>query len=959
MTYFSAFQPLDKQASIALGKVKEQHKDLFEAASNGSDFDLSRFEQAIALSDFILDSTLKFPQEVLPYFDKQSLQQNVAVNYRTAISETLSNCQDENELHRELRYCRTRYMVHIATLDLVDNEPLVPNLTRLSELADALILGALDWLYGHYSEKWGTPTNARGEAQPLLVYGMGKLGGRELNFSSDIDLIFAYPESGETVGTRRVMDNHQFFTRLAQKLITALNQTTQHGFVYRVDMRLRPFGDSGPLVLSFNAMEDYYQEQGRDWERYAMLKARLIGEGEYHKQLSTMLRPFVYRRYIDFSVIDSLRRMKRMIAQEVRRKQLVNNIKLGAGGIREVEFIVQVFQLIRGGQIKALQQRNLLTVLPELVEHGVISESSKTTLAHSYCFLRRVENIIQAIGDKQTQTLPDSELDQARLMFALKDDELSSWPAFLSALEVEMNNVHQEFNLLIGEDKPNDHSYDEHWQALWDSQWETQESEDWVAQVKHSWSAAAVWQELDNFRQDVGKRSIGVRGRAILDKLVPVVLTELVKLRADETTLKRLFWVLNKIVTRTAYLELLYENNGALRHLIKLCHASEWVSEHIAKYPILLDELIDPKFLQNPPLLSSYKEELRELLLRVPEDDLEVQMETLRQFKQAQQLRVAAADISGVLPVTKVSDHLTALAEAIVHEAVNLSWHYVEQRFGLPSDLKNMDDKGFAVVGYGKMGGIELAYSSDLDLVFLHNSDSQAMTTGKKSVPAGQFYAKLAQRIMHFFNTRTASGILYELDMRLRPSGNSGVLVVNTETFAEYQETEAWTWEHQALVRARAIYGDDDIVNRFNEIRTAILTSKRDHDALKKDVTDMRKKMQQHLDKSDESEIDIKQGAGGLVDIEFLAQFMVLDNASKHQELATYSDNICIFKSLAQCGYLSKVESKSLIDGYCCLRDFGHRSALQNEGNKIAKQTFDEVTLGVEKIYTEKLGRRD
>jgi len=959
MTHFLGFQQLETQASIALKKVQEQHNELYERVSNGSAFDSKRFEQAIALSDFILDSTLKFPNVVLPCFKQQSLQQNVAVDYRAAISETLSHCKDENELHRELRYCRTRYMVHVATLDLVDNEPLIPNLTRLSELADALILGALDWLYQHYSEKWGTPTNNQGEAQPLLVYGMGKLGGKELNFSSDIDLIFAYPESGETVGARRVMDNHQFFTRLAQKLITALNQTTQHGFVYRVDMRLRPFGDSGPLVLSFNAMEDYYQEQGRDWERYAMLKARLIGEGKYHKQLSTMLRPFVYRRYIDFSVIDSLRRMKRMIAQEVRRKQLVNNIKLGAGGIREVEFIVQVFQLIRGGQLKALQQRNLLTVLPELVEHGIIDNSSKENLSQAYCFLRRVENIIQALADQQTQTLPDAALDKERLLFALKNEKLQTWTSFLDELEIQMNNVHQEFNLLIGEDKPNDHSYDDHWQALWDSQWEAQESEEWIAQVGHIWCAQSVWRELDNFRQDVGKRSIGVRGRSILDKLIPVVMTDLVTLKGNEITLKRLCWVLNKIVTRTAYLELLYENNGALRHLIKLCHASEWVSEHIAKYPILLDELIDPKLLQNPPSLSSYKEELRELLLRVPEDDLEVQMETLRQFKQAQQLRVAAADISGVLPVTRVSDHLTALAEAIVHEAVNLSWHYVEQRFGLPSDVEGGNNKGFAVVGYGKVGGIELAYSSDLDLVFLHNSDSQAMTTGDKSVPAGQFYAKLAQRIMHFFNTRTASGILYELDMRLRPSGNSGVLVVNVETFAEYQATEAWTWEHQALVRARAIFGDSSIVNRFNEIRASILASEREPEVLKKDVIDMRQKMQKHLDKSDESEIDIKQGVGGLVDIEFLAQYLVLANAHEHPQLCIYSDNIRIFKSLAECGHLLKDESQALINGYCELRDFGHRAALQNDGKKLAKQTFVELTAEIERIYQEKLGRRD
>ena len=909
---------------------------------------INDLKYALTLSDFILNSFLQAPDLVSELFTSSKIYDDNRPDYSQMLSSWLLDCDSEEELQRLLRRFRLKEMVRIAFADLVLGIKLELSLQRLSALADALILGALDWLTDFCQQKWGQPQNSFGQTLPLLVYGMGKLGGEELNFSSDIDLIFVYPETGQTVGSRRSLDNQQFFTRLGQKLITALHQHTGDGFVYRVDMRLRPFGESGPLVMTFDAMEHYYQEQGRDWERYAMLKARLIGNSDYHHQLSELLRPFVYRRYIDFSVFDSLRRMKMMISQEVRRKNLINNIKLGAGGIREIEFIVQVFQLIRGGRVKELQQRRLLTVLPRLVECGELKASSELVLENAYKFLRRLENIIQAIDDKQTQTLPENELDRERIITVLK---INNWQDFLNILQGHMTAVHLEFVELIGKESPNNQEVDEHWTTLWHSQWDNAEAISWITQLTPNWPAEKVWHSLEQFRQDVARRSLGNRGRQVLDKLVPILLCHLEREQCEEYTLARILLVFDKIMTRTAYLELLYENEGAFKHLIRLCTASLWLTEHIAKYPILLDELIDPDFLHNPPALSDYAQSLRESMLRIPEDDLEAQMEMLRQFKQAQQLRVAGADIVGVLPVTEVSAHLTALAEAIIAEVINLAWQQVALRFGVPVSVLDSGDKNFAVLGYGKAGGVELGYGSDLDLVFLHNSQPDEDTTGNKVISANHFYMKLAQRIMHIFNSTTNSGILYELDMRLRPSGNSGVLVVHIDAFEQYLSENAWIWEHQALVRSRMLYGQADIKQRFDDIRQQALSKPRSDKQLSFEVIKMRNKMRGHLDKSREGKIDIKQAKGGLVDIEFLAQYLVLLFCHDFPQLSQHSDNISIFTQLTKVDILDETQSKLLIRTYCRLRDLGHRAVLQNEAQLITAQEFNIYSGDIVKIW--------
>ncbi|MCP3697003.1 MAG: bifunctional [glutamate--ammonia ligase]-adenylyl-L-tyrosine phosphorylase/[glutamate--ammonia-ligase] adenylyltransferase [Aliivibrio sp.] len=867
-------------------------------------------------------------------------------DYRSRLQDRLSQCCDENALMRELRYFRRREMAYIAWRDFTlahekegHHWSLEISLSHLSLLAEALIVESYQWLYKQACIDWGTPRNAEGEAQPMLIIGMGKLGGGELNFSSDIDLIFTYPENGETEGARRSIANAQFFTRLGQKVIKALDQTTFDGFCYRVDLRLRPFGESGPLVMSYAALEDYYQEQGRDWERYAMIKARVMGKETYshYQELRQMLRPFVFRRYIDFGAIQALRRMKSMITTEVRRRGLNDNIKLGPGGIREVEFIAQVFQLIRGGREPSLRGRGLLETLEAIKELGQLSIQEVDNLTAGYCFLRRLENLLQAIGDKQTQTLPMDERDQSRLAFAMG---MANWDDLYSAIEKHMNSIHSVFENLIGQDEEEqENSIDKSYVELWDMAHNPEVLEN-ILQELNAEQAESLTRHIIEFKGELKKKTLGPRGREAIMHLMPKLFSIVISREDASDTLPRLTKLIQAIATRTTYLELLDEHNGALQHLVRLCAASPMVAEQLTRYPILLDELLDINQLYNPIELSQYKIELNEFLARIPEDDMEQQMEALRQFKQVCLLRIAASDIAGGLSLMKVSDHLTYLSEAIVEAVVNQAWLQVTEKFGEPTHLEGRDSKGFAVIGYGKVGGWELGYNSDLDIVFMHDCDANTYTNGKKEIDGRQFYLRLAQRIIHIFSVRTPSGILYEVDTRLRPSGASGLLVSTSEAFDEYQREEAWTWEHQALVRARMIYGDMTLQSAFNATRHDILCLERDEQKLQQDVVEMREKMRDHLGGKKAGRFMLKQDAGGITDIEFLAQYLVLNHANQAPKLTRWSDNVRIFESFAEQDVMSEELSQSLIHAYCVMRNEVHHRNLLGFDADVADTDF-------------------
>ncbi|WP_017444139.1 bifunctional [glutamate--ammonia ligase]-adenylyl-L-tyrosine phosphorylase/[glutamate--ammonia-ligase] adenylyltransferase [Gayadomonas joobiniege] len=913
---------LQKKGQASWQQVSYRHDDYNQLP----DSQQNNLKWQFSMSDFIRDVAQQQAKDIQYLVtSKQSAKEQLSSASETFIS-GFNNITTEPELHKYLRQFRNAQMARIAWFDFSGELPLDDALAAISKTADDIIKYTTDWLYTELTNGLGTPSNHAGEAQPFFVLGMGKLGGQELNFSSDIDLIFCYPDAGETKGGRRSLSNQEFFTRLGQRLITALHQQTSDGFVYRVDMRLRPYGDSGPLVMNFNMLENYYEEQGRDWERYAMLKARIITAERWaeHPEVSylkSLIRPFVYRRYIDFSAIESLRKMKRLIAQENRRKGLYNNIKLGEGGIREVEFIVQAFQLIRGGREPELRTRSTREALKKLAATGELSEQDLQMLTDGYYFLRKTEHILQQIADKQTQTLPDDTLDQLRLTTSMG---FNDWQAFIEQLQQHTQNIHNIFIDIVREENEDDSeiSFD-----YWISPLEKEVAIHQLNEDHPQLDADAFWQQICECHEQVNKRAVGPRGNEIMSKLMPRLIE--LCLHSDEPvdSIFRIRELITAICTRTAYLELLYENQETCQQLLNFIQASPWIAQQLNKQAFLLDELLDPRQLYRELDASQYKADLRERLLRIDDQDLESAMDTLRQFKHAYQLRIAAADLMGYLPLMKVSDHLTWLAEAIVEQVVNLAWSQMRAKYGKPENLTG-SDKGFAVLAYGKMGGLEFGYGSDLDLVFVHNQDPNCHTQGEKPIGITQFYIRLAQRIMHLFSTQTQAGILYELDLRLRPSGNSGLLVSPVQGFIDYQNNTAWTWEHQALVRCRPVVGDPALLDELADIRQQILQQKRDKKSLKADVIKMREKMHSHLNQGSESCFDLKQDRGGITDIEFITQYIVLLHSHQHSELTKYSDNIRILGEAAAAGVISQIEAEQLIEAYKLMRNQTHKLAL-------------------------------
>jgi len=913
-------------------KYIQQLGERFDLSSLSEDH-TQQLHEVFALSDFVAESLIKQPTLIPCLFESNLLTtadrtEQLIIELKTALSEI----ENEGQLHQTLRFFRRKHMVVIAWRELLNLSTLQESFIHISLLADQLILQSLNWLYQLQCQEQGTPIGESREQQTMYIFAMGKLGGKELNFSSDIDLIFSYPERGQTEGGRRVIENSAFFTKLGQRLIAALHQITVDGFVYRVDMRLRPFGESGPLVTTFNSIEDYYQTHGREWERYAMVKARVLGkEGAYKRELEAMLRPFVFRRYIDFSAIESLRKMKAMISAEVRRKGLKDNIKLGMGGIREIEFVAQAFQLIHGGRDLQLQCKGLQQTLKVIAETEVLPADRVACLLDSYHFLRAVENVLQQIGDQQTQTLPNNELDKLRLIKVMKFED---WESFYARLNKVMENVHKEFNWVIGESDEQQNEPQEEFVELWELQLSSEEIEPILSKhikqsSKSAKQVAAFSKMIVSLKEDISRRPIGPRGQETIDKLLPRIIALTCAFTHPDSLFERIHHLILNIMRRTAYLELLNENEGALNQLLKLCSASPRVSAQLARHPILLDELLDPQKLYHPTELSNYRSELQQFMLRIPEEDMEQQMEALRQFKQMQFLHIATADIAKGIKLPQVSDHLTCLSEAILEYVVQIAWAQITEKFGIPSNVADTDRKGFAVIGYGKMGGLELGYESDLDVVFLHDTNISGVTNGSRSIDNQLFYFRLAQRIIHLFSSRTNSGILYEIDMRLRPSGDSGALVAGMAGFHRYLKENAWTWEHQALVRARPVFIDSIMQQEFTQIRAKILSQTRDQQLLKKDVSEMRAKMRDHLNRAESQEFDLKQSPGGMVDIEFIAQYLVLAHASEFPErLTEWSDNLRIFAACEQLGLLTELQAKQLIDAYCHIRDAAHRLSL-------------------------------
>jgi glutamate-ammonia-ligase adenylyltransferase len=701
-------------------------------------------------------------------------------------------------------------------------------------------------------------------------------------------------------------------------------------------MRLRPFGESGPLAVSFAAFEDYYQHHGRDWERYAMVKARVIaGDRQAGERLLEGLRPFVYRRYLDYSAFESLRDMKALIAREMEHKGMQRNIKLGRGGIREIEFIGQVFQLIYGGRDPALRERGILRVLDHLAASGRLPVPAVAGLKQAYAFLRRVENRLQAWTDQQTHHLPDDELAKLRLAFTMGQP---GWGAFTLELARHVEAVSQQFAQVFGGPTPTDHDAGEDTLAVL---WRGEPDENTALQLltEHGFEEPApAWNRLRALKQGFSYRTMSLRGRARLDALLPPVLHAVAATLQPTATLERVLNLLETVARRSVYLALLADHPQALAHLVKLCAASGWIGKHLARFPLLLDDLLNPAVLYAPLDRRQLAAELALHLARVPADDPEERLNALRYFKQAQVLRVAAADISGAMPLMIVSDHLTEIAETLLRAVLDLGWADLRPKFGQPRCMVDgvERDASFAIVAYGKLGGIELNYGSDLDLVFLHDSAGERQfTSGPRSIDNPTFFAKLVQRIIYWLTTRTGAGDLYEVDTRLRPSGRAGLLVSSFEAFAEYQRHQAWTWEHQALVRARVVAGPAALAGRFQAIRRDVLGRERDPVALRQEVCDMRERMRAELDASTAELFDLKQGRGGIADIEFMVQYKILVNAYRYPDLLIYPDNIRQLDGLERFGVLSVADAARLRNAYRALRRRIHRLKLQEQPARI------------------------
>ena len=691
-------------------------------------------------------------------------------------------------------------------------------------------------------------------------------------------------------------------------------------------------------------MEQYYQSQGRDWERYAMIKARVVGgEARAGRALLELLRPFVYRRYLDFSAIDSLRSMKLLIQQEVRRRGMSDNIKLGSGGIREVEFIAQAFQLIHGGRDLRLQQRSLLSVLSVLEQQGYMPGWAISEMREGYEFLRYTEHALQAIHDRQTQTLPDTALDGERLSCMMG---FSHWDEFMERLQHWRSRIEWHFSQVIADpdemDKEEGETCDySQWLPLWEETWDAEFAASQLHEAGFK-EGAAAYQNLMNLRESSQVRGMQRISRDRMDEFIPRLMAQTVEQENPDLVLERVLPLVEAVARRSVYLVLLTEKPETLTRLLNLCAASPWIAEQIARYPALLDELLSEARLFRLPQARELAQELRERLSRIPEEDLEQQMEALRHFKLAHRLRVAASEITGSLPLMKVSDYLTWLAETILEQVLAIVWRHMVARHGMPRD-KNGDpcDPSFVIVGYGKVGGIELGHASDLDLVFIHDGDPNAETDGPKPIDGEQFFTRLGQRIIHVLTTHTTSGQLYEVDMRLRPSGDAGLLVSSLEAFERYQSQEAWTWEHQALLRARVLVGSRRLGALFEDVRLSVLGRPEDIPKLLRRVSEMRAKMRDsHGTKAtlgglsdsawtEEASFHLKHDAGGIVDIEFMVQYAALAWAHEYPELLRYTDNIRILDGLGQAGLLPAGDVHLLQEAYKAYRVAAHRLALQ------------------------------
>jgi glutamate-ammonia-ligase adenylyltransferase len=824
----------------------------------------------------------------------------------------------------QLRRWRTAQSTRLIWRDLHGHDDVDATLAGSSRIADVALQCGLSALSGPLAERHGTVRDAEGRPQQMVVFGLGKLGGGELNFSSDVDLVYAFAEHGQSDGAR-ALDAEAWFTRLGQRLAQLLGDVTADGFCHRVDLRLRPFGASGRLVLSFGAMEQYFQREGRDWERYAWVKARPVaGDLAAGERLLQTLRPFVYRRYLDYSALDGLREMKALITAQVQRRELAEDLKLGPGGIREVEFLVQALQLIRGGREPALRGRSLLPALSALAEAGHVAPATAERLAAAYRGLRRLENRVQMLGDQQVHALPDDPLARLRIALALDYRDTNE---MLEQLDGHRSVVAEEFAGLLearGRRRAPVNALVDYWRAL-------PEGGDAATLAEAGFSDAEGQDAaLRDFARTPAVRALSGRARQRLDNVLPALLAAAARSEAPDASLPRGLALLHAVTRRTSYLALLEEQPAALARLADVTARSALLSERLAAHPLLLDELLDSRAAGAVPDQAQIAALVAAAVAALPPGDTEAALTALNETRQAIGFRLALATLGQRLPPIDAVRRLAALAEALLVAALQVAQADIEAAHG------RVPGAGLAVLGYGSLGGQELGFGSDLDLVFLHDARADAVSDGARPLDAGRYFARLAQRLVSLLGTVTGAGKLYEIDVRLRPDGAKGMLVSSLESFAEYQQQRAWTWERQALVRARALAGAAPVCAAFDAIRAQTLCEPREAAALRTDVVAMRHRMRAELDRSNALRFDLKQGEGGLVDLEFLLQAAVLQHAAAHPAVAAPRDTPALLQALADSGIVDAGAAEALRQAHALMLGRGLDCTLDQRPRLVA-----------------------
>ncbi len=945
-----------------------QQEDMFRQGLSDTSavLDLSILGRIWVSSDFVAQSCIRHPSVFLDLLredisrPRQLSDYTVLVDAATGfdVSDEVPGVGDgqphtgeknDEAIMQALRQLRQKEMLRIAWRDLAGLAETAQILYELTDLSEAMVVQVLHCVESGLAGLHGTPVDEQGDAISLVVLAMGKMGGRELNFSSDIDLVFGYAEEG-TTGGRRAISHHEFFLKVARKLVRFLNEVTADGFVYRVDTRLRPHGESGPLVMSFAGMEQYYQLQGRHWERYAMIKARMLSGSEKHQQLlQAILQPFIYRRYLDFSAFESIREMKAMIHAQMKRKGMQGDIKLGPGGIREIEFIGQTFQLLRGGREPVLRRRSIVEVLTVLVSLQLLDANESDDLLSAYWFLRQLENRIQMQRDQQVHRLPEDNLSRLRLCVAMA---MPDWQQLLQVLAVHQQKVEGIFDELIA---PQDTAIPvaPGLQALalfWEDASNAEGVLNWLAELGFM-EAEEVLLVLQRFRQATPVKALSAANTGRLLNLLSHLIESSVALDRSVLLIERVLDVLQAIAGRAVYISMLNEYPALQQLLLKLFHGSEWFAQNIARYPLLLDSLLNTSELFS--IEKNHQQQLaRQLAQLAPvhaDDMLEEQMDRLRQFKQQLVFRVAILDVFYQLPVETVGDQLSATAAAILQQVLDIAWQAMLERYGEPGceiDGKRVKP-GLAVIAYGKLGGDELGYGSDLDIIFLHNSSGEKQyTNGESGIDNQRFFARVAQRVVHILSAQTYSGRLYETDTRLRPNGQSGMMVSSLQAFQQYQQEKAWMWEHQALIRARFIAGNAHVEQEFDRIRASVLSQSRSAENVVATVAAMREKMRTHLssrvDEQESDAFDLKQGAGGLVDIEFMVQAGVLIHAQQAKYLLNSTATLVLIESLQAIGWFTDDEAGWLANAYRYFRRVYNWQSLQCQADRTELPRYAE-----------------